>query len=72
MARLPGWMADQGIKYVDGQAVWHFRVRRWHPGYWLARWRMWRVWKQQYSGMHDACKIIEPRMPDHTESRGLL
>jgi hypothetical protein len=40
----PGWLKSigpsKGVLSADGKAVvFTFRVRWWHPGYWLARWR---------------------------------
>jgi hypothetical protein len=39
MARLPGWIVavDRGRLSEDGRSVlMTFRVRRWHPGFWIA------------------------------------
>jgi hypothetical protein len=39
MAKLPGWIVqvDRGTLSEDGRSVlMTFRVRRWHPGFWIA------------------------------------
>lgn len=39
MAKLPGWIVPvgRGTRSADGQSVWMvFRVRRWHPSFWIA------------------------------------
>ena len=44
MARLPGWLLYDGIGTENGITVWRLRVRRWHPGFWLALClALWRV-----------------------------
>jgi hypothetical protein len=36
MAKLPGWIRDDGMTQDDkGHILVHFHVRRWHPGFWL-------------------------------------
>jgi hypothetical protein len=39
MAKLPGWIVavDRGTPSEDGRSVlMTFRVRRWHPSFWIA------------------------------------
>lgn len=37
MARLPGWLVHEGWGTdAEDRPTWILRVRRWHPGYWLA------------------------------------
>lgn len=37
--RLPGWLVNEGTERISKGLIMHVRVRLWHPGYWLARWR---------------------------------
>ena len=32
---MPGWMKCEGVEVVDGVPHHIFRVRYWHPGFWV-------------------------------------